>query len=70
MRPLEKAVYQNRDDRSIFPVDISQWDLQFKPGFRLQAEMAVATALGRKSESPTLGQAIETMRLIKEIFET
>ncbi len=69
MRPLEKAAYQNQGDRTIYPFNIHPYDQQFKPGFRLQAEMAVAASLGRKSESPSLGQAMETMKLIKEIFE-
>jgi predicted dehydrogenase len=69
IKPLEKAVYQNWGDRTIYPVEIHPRDSQFKPGFRLQAEHAVAAALGRESESPTLGQAMETMRLIKGIFE-
>lgn len=69
MRPLEKAVYQNRNERTLNPAEISKWDTDFKPGFRLQAEMAVNTALGEHSASPTLDEAMETMVLINRIFE-
>jgi predicted dehydrogenase len=68
MRPLEQAVYQNWGDRTLYPVNVHLWDSRFKPGFRLQAEMAVSAAQGKASESPTLDQTIETMKLIREIF--
>jgi len=68
MRPLERAAYQARGERQLHPVEMHPWDRQFKPGFRLQAQMAVAAALDEPSESPTLAQAMETMRLIAAIF--
>ena len=68
MRPLEEATYQQQGERQLHPVQIHQWDRQFKPGFRLQAEMAVQAALGEPSESPTLDEAMKTMRLIAAIF--
>jgi predicted dehydrogenase len=68
MRPLEQAVYQNQGDRTLHPVDIHPWDTKFKPGFRLQAEMAVAAAQRKESDSPTLDHAMDTMKLIREIF--
>jgi predicted dehydrogenase len=68
MRPLEQAAYQARGDRQMHPVEMHPWDRQFKPGFRLQAQMAVAAALGESSDSPTLAEAMETMTLIAVIF--
>jgi len=69
MRPLEQAVFQIWGERQLHPVETCAWDQEFKPGFRLQAEMAVAAALGKPSDSPTLDDAMETMRLIHRIFE-
>jgi predicted dehydrogenase len=69
LRPLEQAAFQNRGERKLQAVEIHTWDQTFKPGFRLQAAMAVAAALGRPSESPTLEDALETMRLIQSIFK-
>jgi len=68
MRPLERAAYQARGERQLHPVEMHPWDHQFKPGFRLQAQMAVAASLGESSDSPTLAEAMETMTLIAAIF--
>ena len=68
MRPLEQAAFQLAGERQLNPVEAHAWDKDFKPGFRLQAEHAVAAALGRPSDAATLDQAMETMRLISAIF--
>ena len=68
MRPLEQAAFQVWGERRLHPVEVHPWDRSFKPGLRLQAEMAVAAALGKPSDSPTLDEAMETMRLINAIF--
>lgn len=68
MRPLEQAAFQVWGERRLQPVEVHSWDRGFKPGLRLQAEMAVAAALGKPSNSPTLDEAMGTMRLINEIF--
>ena len=68
MRPLEQAAFQVWGERRLQPVEVHAWDRDFKPGLRLQAEMVVAAALGKPSDSPTLDEAMETMRLIKAIF--
>ncbi len=68
MRPLEQASYQLAGERTSNPAEPHAWDREFKPGFRLQAEHAVAAALGRPSRAATLADAMETMRLIAEIF--
>lgn len=44
------------------------WDRQFKPGLRLQAEHVVAAARGERSEAPTIGESLRTMRFIEAIF--
>lgn len=68
MRPLERAGFQSRGERRLRQIELSRWDQDFKAGFRLQAEMAVASAMGRSSDAPALDEAMETMKLIKEIF--
>jgi predicted dehydrogenase len=70
LRPLERASYQNRGERVLQPVDVHPWDTAFKAGFRRQAELAVAAVGGRDpGRLATLDDALETMRLIRLIFE-
>lgn len=69
MRPLEQATFQDRGERVLHSIEVSNWDRDFKPGFRLQAEHAVADAMGRPSSSVTLDDALETMRLTAAIFQ-
>ncbi|MDY0042444.1 MAG: Gfo/Idh/MocA family oxidoreductase, partial [Desulforhabdus sp.] len=45
MRPLEQACFQNKGERKLHSVEVHPWDREFKPGFRLQAEMAVKAAM-------------------------
>ncbi len=68
MRPLEQAAFQKRGERRLQPVAAHAWDQNFKPGFRLQAEKAVAAALGEPTDLPTLQEALETMTLVGDIF--
>jgi len=69
MRPLESLAYQDAGKRELVTLEIHPWDGQFKSGFRLQAEHAVAAALGQPSNSPTLEEAIESVHLVKSIYE-
>ena len=68
LRPLEKAAFQNAGERTLQPVETHAWDTEFKPGFRLQAQMAVASACGRPSEAVTLAESMETMKLVSAIY--
>lgn len=68
MRPLEQAAFQPRGERRLHSVEVHAWDTEFKAGFRLQAENAVAAARGEPSGSTPLGDALETMRLVHRIF--
>ncbi|MGH9577263.1 MAG: hypothetical protein ACRD3R_07480, partial [Terriglobales bacterium] len=68
LRPLEQAAFQVRGERRLQSVEAHSWDRNFKPGFRLQAETAVAAALGHASSAVSLEEALETMRLIHAIF--
>src|SRR6185295_5809456 len=49
MRPLEQLALQNRGERKLNEVAADVRDTNFKPGFRLQAEMAVNAALALPS---------------------
>jgi predicted dehydrogenase len=68
LRPLEQASFQNAGERRLQSVETHEWDRQFKPGFRLQAEEVIKAVRGEPSHVPTLEQATETMRLIAAIF--
>jgi predicted dehydrogenase len=68
MRPLEQASFQVWGERRLNPLEMHSWDQEFKPGFRLQAEMATAETRGEASDSVTLAEAMETMRLINSIY--
>ena len=68
MRPLEQAAYQLAGQRKLEQVEIHEWDRQFKPGLRLQAEEAVAATQGLETQLPNLEEALKSMRLVKQIF--
>lgn len=68
MRPLEKAMFQNRGERKLNEVEMHGWDLDFKPGFRRQAEEAVKAVRGEQSAAISLDDALETMRLVNSIY--
>ncbi len=68
MRPLERAVFQLTGERQLHETEISEWDKEFKPGFKLQAIEAVRSALGQESNSPTMSDALKTMKIINKIY--
>lgn len=68
LRPLEQAAYQLAGQRKLEVVAGHDWDQQFKPGLRLQAEQAIAAVHGEATLLPTLDEALLTMRLIHAIF--
>lgn len=69
LRPLERARFQRAGERLSHEVEVDAIDIDFKPGFRLQAELAVAAVRGETCLLPTLSDALATMRLIKLIFD-
>ncbi len=69
MRPLERAVYQNRGERMLNEVQPAAWDIDFKAGFRRQAEEAVAAARRMPTELPSIADSLESMKLVAAIFE-
>jgi predicted dehydrogenase len=69
MRPLEQASYQLHGTRKIEPAPVHEWDKEFKAGFRLQAEETIKALQGLPHALPTLEDSLETMHLIKAIYE-
>jgi predicted dehydrogenase len=67
MRPLERLTTEELGQPP-HGIEADPWDIDFKPGFRRQAEAAVLSACGRQSNAASLDDAIETMRLIARIF--
>lgn len=68
LRPLEQAAFQLPGERQLASVPPHDWDREFKPGLRLQAEHAVAATRGELCEVPTIAESLRTMRLIEAIF--
>ena len=68
LRPLESAAVQRRGERRLTPVETHPRDVEFKAGLRLQAEHAVAAAMGRPNESVSIAVALESMELVHRIF--
>lgn len=69
MRPLEQASFQLNGQRKLEPIIPHEWDQQFKPGLRHQAELAVLAAMGEAaSDLPTLEDALNSMRLTQAIY--
>lgn len=70
MRPLEQATMQSYGQRRSEPAPIHEWDTDFKPGFRRQAEYAVRAARGEiVPELPTLEDALTSMRLVQAVYQ-
>lgn len=70
MRPLEQASFQLNGQRKLEPVTPHEWDRQFKPGLRRQAELAVRAAMGAAtSDLPTTEDALRSMRLAQAIYQ-
>ena len=69
LRPLEQAACQQQGERHMTHIPLHNWDGDFKPGFRRQAEEAVMAALNEEPETlPTLDDVLKTMRLVKAIY--
>jgi hypothetical protein len=68
LRPLERLLIQNYGERTFQEIPPHPWDTQFKPGLRLQAKEVMASCLGKASRVPTLAEAMDTMKLIHQIY--
>jgi predicted dehydrogenase len=68
MRPVEQATCQLYGSRKQEPLPIHEWDSQFKPGLRLQAQECVNAVMGLEHNLPTIKDAFTSMKLIKAIY--
>lgn len=68
LRPLEQAFTQKYKSRKNEPVQVHPWDIQFKPGLRLQAEEALKAVRGEPNKLPKLEDGLRGMNLIKQIY--
>lgn len=68
MKPLEQALYQERNDRQPVYMPSTAIDEDFKAGFFRQAEQMVRAARGGYFELPTVTDALESTMLTSQIF--
>lgn len=68
LRPIEQAMIQVNASRNTEALPSHQWDFQFKPGLRLQAEEAINAVQGLSHRLPTLRDGFKTMQLINKIY--
>ncbi len=69
IRPLEACMSISRSSRVPDPIAKSRWDIEFKPGLRLQADKFIRHLKGDNVNLPDLRQSLNTMKLIKDIYE-
>jgi predicted dehydrogenase len=70
MRPLERARVQLQGSREVSDLPDQEWDHQFKPGFRHQAQqMADLVRCGTRPKSvPGIDEALATTELVARIY--
>ena len=68
MKPLEQASYQDYGSRKSNPVETAEWDIQFKPGLREQAQQAINAHKGMVHTMPTIEDSLATMQLVNKIY--
>ena len=68
LRPLEQAAYQEYGVRKATIVPTAEWDIQFKPGLREQAQQAINAVKGLSHNLPTLEDSLATMQLVNAIY--
>ena len=69
LKPLEFASSQSSNSRKLISLPTHQWDVEFKPGLRMQAEELVKALKSASNKLVLLDESLETMRLVKEIYE-
>lgn len=68
LKPLEKAGFQIYRSRQIEYIEPHAYDTKFKPGFRLQAEQILKAVKGEPHELVSIEEALDSMRLVKQIY--
>lgn len=69
MQPLEKATYQNANERQTHEVEIDKIDGLYKAGFYRQAQEICKAVRGETHQAVTIQDSLKTMELINKIFE-
>jgi predicted dehydrogenase len=69
MKPLEHIYIQEYGSRTNEKIEISQYDLSFKPGFFVQAQNLIKAVKGEKHNLASMKEVIKTMKLIKDLYE-
>jgi predicted dehydrogenase len=70
LRPLEQARVTHRGSRTSTEIPVAEEDRLFKPGFYRQATEVLAALQGRPSGATTFSQALRTMQMVHEIFQS
>ncbi|HHX3463851.1 TPA: Gfo/Idh/MocA family protein [Legionella pneumophila] len=68
MQPLEKARFQNVNERTVHDLSLDDIDQQFKAGFYIQAIEVCKGVRGEANRAITLKDSLKTMDLIHRIF--
>ena len=69
LRPLESISIQKKGSRKAKSMPIHQWDKDYKPGLRLQAEEILNLFRGNSHKLVSLSESLATMKLINQIYE-
>jgi len=68
LQPLEKATFQNANERKQIHVEPDAADVNYKAGFLRQAEAVLGAVGGEKTRAVTISESLQTMQLINRIF--
>jgi predicted dehydrogenase len=68
LQPLERAAFQNANERKQNPVEPDAADVDYKAGFLRQAEAVLGAARGAKTRAVGIAESLQTMQLINRIF--
>lgn len=69
MKPLEQVHIQKYGSRKSEMLKISDNDIVFKPGFFVQAQNVLKAVKGEKHNLASLKEVLNTMKLIKDLYE-
>ena len=70
MKPLEKLTQIFETGEVIDITPRSDWDTNFKPGFRRQAEMMITQMKGKESKIVSFQDALATMQLVHDMYKS
>lgn len=68
MQPLERATFQNRNNRAQTQIEPDARDIDFKAGFVSQAQAVLDAVGGKSSNAIDINESLRTMRMIHQMF--